>query len=94
MSESELLKRISELEAENLVLTAENKQLRELLGLHSEKTLALQSAIESVNYNEKENNKTPTIIPIIDKYSSPEEKKALNARGSRMAHYQNLYRSC
>jgi len=38
MSDSHLLKRISELEVENIALLAENKQLREKLGLFVEKS--------------------------------------------------------
>jgi len=47
MSESELLKRISELKAQNLALLAENERLRKVFGLSSENVVLQQSISES-----------------------------------------------
>ena len=69
MSESELLKRISELEAQNLALIAENERLRKTLGLHFENIVTQQPTTESIYLDEKE-----ITIPFINKYSSPDEK--------------------
>ena len=69
MSESELLKRISELEAQNLTLIAENERLRNALGLPLENVVVQQSITEPVYSIERE-----ITIPFLNKYSSPDEK--------------------
>jgi superfamily II DNA or RNA helicase len=58
MSESELLKRITELEARNLELLAENDRFREMLGL-PQKNTAPEEIVSKTS---------------IDKYSTPDEK--------------------
>jgi len=69
MSDPELLKRISELEAQNLALIAENERLRKVLGLPLENIVLQLPTIESVYPNEKE-----ITIPFLNKYSPPDEK--------------------
>jgi len=64
-----MLKRISELEAQNLALIAENERLRKELGLPLENIVTQQPTIESVYLDEKE-----TTIPFLNKYSPPDEK--------------------
>ena len=67
MPETELYKRIEELESENELLRNENKRLREVLGF------ALEDGImeEPVDLFE---NEVSTTVPLINKYSSPQEK--------------------
>ena len=75
MHESELLAWISELEAQNFALAAENKRLREALGLSSENIASEKSITEPIVFSEKEeNNEIPTTVSFITKHSSPEEK--------------------
>ena len=74
MSESELLKRISELEVQNLALIADNERLRSTLGLPLKDVIPQHTIAEPVNPNEKEGNETQPIINYINKYSSPDEK--------------------
>lgn len=70
MSESELLKQIAELKAQNLELLAENKRLREMLNLlqkSTEETSLLPSIPKYIN---TEKSSTASI----NKFSTPEEK--------------------
>ncbi|MDL2320038.1 hypothetical protein LJC45_02770 [Alistipes sp. OttesenSCG-928-B03] len=71
MSESELTKRISELEAQVDSLLTENERLRGLLGLQQE-GVSEESASQSDNV-EKENS-TAILSPLVNKYSSPGDK--------------------
>ncbi|NDV97442.1 helicase [Dysgonomonas sp. 521] len=71
MSESDLLKRIAELESQNIELLAENGRLREMLGL-TQKESKLQETAPVSDISEE--NNTETFPPSINKYSSPEEK--------------------
>jgi hypothetical protein len=68
MSESELLKRIFELEAENLALISENERLRKELGLSEKEVVQGQKIIDI------EEKPIPEAPSLINKYSSPEEK--------------------
>jgi superfamily II DNA or RNA helicase len=68
MPETELHKRIEELESENQILRTENKRLREALGLPTKKT----SQKQDITAVEKENTIPNTSS--IGKYSSPDEK--------------------
>ena len=70
MSESDLLKRIFELETQNLALLAENKQLREKFGFPVEKYVAKISSNDTVEIESIE----LTNDPPINKYSSPNDK--------------------
>ena len=70
MSESNLLKRISELEAKNFALLTENKQLREKLGLPVEKHIPEISSNDAVVDKDIEKNDALSV----NKYSLPEEK--------------------
>ena len=72
MTESERCKRMEELEAENRLLRAENRRLREALGLPLDNITAEESLTEPITLNEKE--EIQTTIPFINKYSAPEEK--------------------
>ena len=69
MSESELLKRISELEAQNLALIDENERLRKEFGLSLENIVTKQPITEPTYPIEKE-----ITIPFLNKYSPPDEK--------------------
>jgi len=69
MSEPELLKRISELEAQNLTLIAENERLRNALGLPLENVAVQQSIPESTYPIEKE-----ITTSFLNKYNPPAEK--------------------
>ncbi|GAB6009999.1 TOTE conflict system archaeo-eukaryotic primase domain-containing protein [Dysgonomonas reticulitermitis] len=69
MPETDLHKRIEELESENHILRTENKRLREFLGLPTEEEVQKQEVITA----EKE-NATPEIVSSINKYSTPDEK--------------------
>jgi superfamily II DNA or RNA helicase len=69
MPETDLHKRIEELESENHTLRAENKRLREALGLPIADVVQKQKIVAI----EKENT-TPKIVSSINKYSSPDEK--------------------
>jgi superfamily II DNA or RNA helicase len=77
MSESELLKRIAELETQNLELKNENRKLRETLGLPSEEA-QVNEVVQSVHITENQENAKAEIdnpiISSINKYSSPDEK--------------------
>ena len=80
MTETDLKKRISELEAQNLVLIAENRQLREALGLPFEggsEEIAGQARndVEEVrNDAEETRNNANDTKHSINNYSLPEEK--------------------
>ncbi len=83
MHESELLKRISKLEAQNRALVAENERLREALGLPSQEVTVSDSASGGILSEDTTNETTtdfddreinPTTLPLINKHSSPEEK--------------------
>jgi len=74
MSESELTKRVFELEAENIALIAENKQLREALGLPLKNIVSEKPTIEPIDCFEKEKNNEASNSSSINKHSSPEEK--------------------
>ncbi|GHT63189.1 helicase [Bacteroidia bacterium] len=69
MSETDLHKRIEELESENQILRTENKRLRGVLGLPTEKTSQKQVIIVA-----KKENTIPKIVSTTNKYSSPDEK--------------------
>jgi hypothetical protein len=69
MPETDLHKRIEELESENHALRTENKRLREALGLPIEDIIQKQEFIAA----EKENIK-PEIGSAISKYSPSDEK--------------------
>ncbi|GHT14941.1 hypothetical protein FACS189426_22060 [Bacteroidia bacterium] len=69
MPETDLHKRIEELETENHILRTENKRLREALGLPTEEEVQKQEVITV----EKENT-TPEIVSATNKYS-PSDKK-------------------
>ena len=70
MPNSELHKRISELEHQNQELLAENRRLREMLGLSEEEVKEKETTSPILNFVEEE---SPTVSSI-NKYSSPEEK--------------------
>jgi hypothetical protein len=78
MHETELLRRISELEAQNRVLIAENKRLRKALGVTSENPASetiTEQAVETIpETTDCVIDEAPTNLPHINKYSSPEEK--------------------
>ncbi|WP_294083894.1 TOTE conflict system archaeo-eukaryotic primase domain-containing protein [Proteiniphilum sp. UBA5384] len=79
MSESDLLKRIAELEAWNLELLTENERLREMLGLPQKNVTAIPQEAEVPEQDNIDEVSTPSI----NKYSSPDEKIAL---------FQSLFR--
>lgn len=81
MSESELLKRIAELEAQNLKLVAENEELRKMFGLPQKSPISQE--VISVSDILEQKNIEKTFSPSINKYSSPEEKIEL---------FQSLFR--
>lgn len=73
MSESELLNRISELEAQNYELLTENERLRKMLGLQEEKKPTVKDPVLASDVSGQyriENELTSSI----NKYSSPDEK--------------------
>lgn len=70
MPNSNLHKRIAELEIQNQELLAENKRLREMTGLSEEVTIQKEEATPVLNFAEEESLETSSI----NKYSSPEEK--------------------
>jgi Uncharacterized protein conserved in bacteria len=70
MPNSDLHKRISELEVQNQELLAENKRLREMLGLPEKESTPKEDATPVLNFPEEESLPTSSI----NKYSSPEEK--------------------
>ncbi len=72
MSESELLKRIAELEAKNLELSEENDRLREMSGLPLQKP-SPKEAVQIQGFPEYNNIETSP-QSTINKYSSPDEK--------------------
>jgi len=71
MLETDLYKRIEELELENRLLRAENKRLREALGLPLENVVSEKFIPEPIDCIKKEENK---IDSSITKHSTPEEK--------------------
>lgn len=82
MSEPELLKRIAELEAQNLELLAENDRFREILGL-PQKNSTSKNIVQLSDILEQDNNVETISKLLIDKYSSPDEKIEL---------FQSLFR--
>ena len=77
MPETDLYKRIEELESENHFLRTENKQLREALGLPLENIASEKSITEPIVFSEKEESNEISITIIassINKHSLPEEK--------------------
>jgi superfamily II DNA or RNA helicase len=79
MSESDLLKRIAELEARNLELLTENERLREMLGLPQKNAIVTLQEEEVA----KQDNIDNGFVSSINKYSTPEEKIEL---------FQSLFR--
>ncbi len=77
MSESDLLKRIAELESQNIALVAENQRLRKALGLLPADIVAEQSITEPAGSNRDGDDEMPASGKRINKYSSPEEKIGL-----------------
>ena len=89
--QEDLIIRISELEAQNLVLIAENRRLREALGLPLEcknEEIAGRVSNDKVQVDNDKvqaddesllacNDAIEVSIPLINKYSSPEEKITL-----------------
>lgn len=73
MSESELLKRIAELEAWNFELLAENDKFREMLGLLQENPTP-KDTVQLPDISEQDNSIDVISNPSINKYSSPNEK--------------------
>ncbi|MDR1161207.1 MAG: helicase, partial [Tannerellaceae bacterium] len=73
MPESELLKRMAELEAQNLELLAENNRFREMLGLPQKETTPKET-VQWPNIPKQDNNIEIVSKTSIDKYSSPDEK--------------------
>lgn len=71
MSESELLKQIAELKAQNHELLAENRKLRDMLGL--QKHIAPQDAVLTTDVPSQDNIEKITTSSI-NKFSTPEEK--------------------
>jgi hypothetical protein len=69
MPETDLYKRIEELESENHILRTENKRLKEALGLPTENVIQEQETIAV----EKESIRLE-IVSSVNKYSSPNEK--------------------
>ena len=75
MPDIDLHQRIEELESENRFLHAENKRLREALGLPLENIVPEKSIIEPVGCSAKgENNEISIADSSINKHSPPEEK--------------------
>ena len=74
MSESELLKRIAELEAQNFALAADNKRLRAALELPLFNFDSERTTDKPHEYNEKETAEIPPTALSINKYSHPDEK--------------------
>jgi hypothetical protein len=85
MNELELIGRISELEALNRALVAENERLRSALGLSPKETVTTESlsthlvSEESVNRTveivpDRHIVEIPTTLPLVNKHSPPEEK--------------------
>ena len=73
--DSELLKRISELETQNLILLEENKRLREALGLSLENNISEKPITNPTLFPEnKDNNEIEITASLVNKHSSPEEK--------------------
>lgn len=72
MTESELIKRVAELEAKNLELSEENDRLREMLGLPLQKT-SPKEAVRIQSIQEHTNRETAP-QSTINKYSTPDEK--------------------
>ncbi|NDV65295.1 TOTE conflict system archaeo-eukaryotic primase domain-containing protein [Bacteroides sp. 224] len=72
MSEFDLRKRITELEVENFELLAENERLRKLLGFSQREHIP--QGTFPVSNNLEQNNTKKTCIPLINKYSTPDEK--------------------
>jgi hypothetical protein len=81
MSESDLLNRIVELEAQNFELLAENEKFRKILGLPQRCSIP-QETVPALDIPEQ-NNIEETSSSSINKYSSPEEKIEL---------FQSLFR--
>lgn len=80
MSESELLKQIAELETQNLELLAENRKLRDMLGLPQRSIT--QDAVPITGAPSQDNIEKASTSSI-DKYSTPDEKIEL---------FQSLFR--
>jgi superfamily II DNA or RNA helicase len=72
MNELSLHERIAELEACNQELLAENKRLREMLGLPTEKAAPTKATVPVLSLTEEKPAQTTPIS--INKYSSPEKK--------------------
>ena len=72
MAESELIQRISELEAQNHALVVENRRLRNELGYLQEESV--QECKEISDEADTGNTESASAF-ILSKYSSPEEKK-------------------
>lgn len=72
MSEFDLRKRITELEVENFELLAENERLRKLLGFSQREHIP--QGTFPVSNNLEQSNTKKTCIPLINKYSTPDEK--------------------
>ena len=72
MTEVDLLKRIAELENRNIELLAENKQLREILGLPEKDVIKKKKATSVQSIIEEKS--TSNLSVSINKYSFPEEK--------------------
>lgn len=81
MLESDLTKRIIELEARNLELLAENDRFREMLGLPQKESFSKN--ITTVSDTQEKYAIEAVSIPSIDKYSTPDEKIEL---------FQSLFR--
>ena len=74
MSEQELLRRIVELEAQNLELLSENEKFREMLGLPQKDSSTPTEAIQLPDIPKQDNNIETISTSSIDKYSTPDEK--------------------
>ena len=74
MSEQELLRRIVELEAQILELLSENEKFREMLGLPQKDSSTSTEAIQLPDIPKQDNNIETISTPLIDKYSTPDEK--------------------
>ena len=82
MSESELIKRIAELEARNLELSEENDRLREKLGLPLQEP-SPKEAVQIQQCIPEHTNIETSSQSTINKYSTPDEKIEL---------FQSLFR--